>query len=64
MRVTGENEELRKNLSQRHTAHHKSHMDWPGYYLGLHSERPVTNRLSHGMASNAALICFVPYYFI
>jgi hypothetical protein len=24
-----------KSLYQRHTSHHKSHMDWPGSNLGL-----------------------------
>jgi len=36
-----------KNLSQYHFVHNKSHMT----SLDLHGDRPMTNHLSHGMAS-------------
>jgi hypothetical protein len=41
----------KKNLSQCHFVHHKSHMDltWDRT-PGLRGERPATNRLSHGTA--------------
>jgi len=46
---TGESRStLEINLSQWHSAHHKSHMDWPGIELGLCSDRSITNCLSHG----------------
>jgi hypothetical protein len=40
----------KKNLSQCHFVHHKTHKDWPGIEPGFCGERPVTNRLSHGTA--------------
>jgi hypothetical protein len=37
-----------KTLSQCHSVHHKSKLDWPGYAPGC--ERSANNRLSHGTA--------------
>jgi hypothetical protein len=48
--LVGENEVLGGNLPQFHFVHHKSHMPWPGIEPGRRSEKPVTNRLSYGMA--------------
>jgi hypothetical protein len=40
---------LKRNLSQCHSDHHKSHMNFPGCELG--PLRRETANLSHGMAS-------------
>jgi hypothetical protein len=44
--LVGETEVLGENLPQRHFAHHKSHMTWPGIEAGP----PRTNHLSYGTA--------------
>jgi hypothetical protein len=40
-----------KNLSQCHSVHNKSHMTSLGLDLDFYGDRPITNHLSHGMAS-------------
>jgi len=40
-----------KNLSQYHSVHNKSHMTNLELDLVLHGDRPMTNHLSHSMAS-------------
>jgi hypothetical protein len=40
-----------KILSQCHFIYHKPRMDWPGANSGLRGERPVSNRLSNGTAT-------------
>jgi hypothetical protein len=42
--LTGKLKNSKKDLSQCHFVHHKSHI----YWAQTCSERPVTNRLSHG----------------
>jgi hypothetical protein len=49
-RLAGETEVLRENLQQCHSVHHKSHMTWPGSNPVRRGGKPVTNRLSYGMA--------------
>jgi hypothetical protein len=46
----GKPKDLVKNLSKSHFVHHKSHWTDLSKNPGHHGERPVTNRLSHGMA--------------
>jgi hypothetical protein len=38
----GKQKYSRKNLSQCHSDHHKSHADCPGIELGLCGKKPVT----------------------
>jgi hypothetical protein len=46
----GKTDNSEKNLSQCHFVHHKPQWTDPGSNPGLRSERPATNRLSHGTA--------------
>jgi hypothetical protein len=50
MMLTGKPKNSEKNLSQCHFVHHKYHRTDSGANPGYRGERPVTNRLSHGMA--------------
>jgi hypothetical protein len=56
MTLAGESRSIRrKNLSQLHDVHHKSHMDRRRNEPGLPGERPATNRLSYGAVLKAAV---------
>jgi hypothetical protein len=50
-RLVGETQVLGENLPQRHFAHHKSHMTYPGFNPGRRGGKPATNRMSYGAAS-------------
>jgi hypothetical protein len=51
MLLTGETEELGKNLSPWNFVHHKSTTSTdPGDNTGISCKRPATNRLSHDTA--------------
>lgn len=40
----------KNNLSQRHSVHHKSHMEYPGLNPSPHGKKPVNNCLNYGTA--------------
>jgi hypothetical protein len=48
--LAGETEVLGENLPQRHFVHHKPHVLSKDVNLGRHGGKPVTDRLSYGMA--------------
>jgi hypothetical protein len=50
MTFAGETEELRENLPSATLSTTNPTWKDPGTNLGLHGERPATNRLSHGTA--------------
>jgi hypothetical protein len=48
--LTGENRKIRRNICSSVTVYRISYMDLPGHELVPLSERPATNRFSHGTA--------------